>query len=167
MPLENGQFWLTLNGGIALLLTALNFALWMKFKYERTRYFSLHSLVMMSGMAFFLMTPVFKALFPSVYFWVLLIIVLVLCFALFSKYDAIGASFLNPQKKLFKIIVFSYLGAFIFFSAFFWIFRLVIPVPYWLKVAIILFFIGVFFLMTSPAMLVTPTRAKELSEGKD
>lgn len=167
IPLENGRFWLTLNGGIALLLIATNFVIWMKFKYERTRYFSLHALVMMLGMAFYSMTPLFKALFPSIYFWVLLIIVSILCLALFLKFDAIGAAFLNPQKKVFKAIFFSYLGAFIFFGAFFWIFRLLVPISYSLEMAIIIFCIGVIFLMLSPAMLVTPERAKELSEGKD
>ena len=167
MPEERVLFWLTINMSIALLLTAINYLLWKINQKNRVRYFSLHSLVMMTGMAFYSMSPVFKGLFPSMLFWVLLGTVVVFCILLFSNADAIGAAFLNPQKKVFKYVILFYAGILLFIGTLFWFFLFVTNTPSWIGIAVIFFFIGVFFLMVSPAMLITPERAKELASGRN
>ncbi|MGB3262266.1 hypothetical protein [Paenisporosarcina sp.] len=162
LPEESYIKWLFINIAVAIILTFINYLLWEKYQDDSKRYFSLHSLVMMLGMSFFAMAPVFKGLFPSIYFWLLLIGLGIFMAFLFSKSESIAEGFLNPKLKGFKIMIYTYFGIVFFAGSILWAYLLATEVAPWVTVAILTFFIGLFFVMVSPAMLITPERAIEL-----
>ena len=164
LPEETYVKWLIINIAVAIILTFINYLLWKKYQDDSKRYFSLHSLVMMLGMAFFAMSPVFKGLFPSIYFWLLLIGLGIFMAFLFSKSESIAEGFLNPRLKGFKIMIYTYVGIVFFAGSIIWAYMLATEAAPWVTVAILTFFIGLFFIMVSPAMLITPERAIELRD---
>ena len=166
LPEETYLKWLIINIVVAIILTFINYLLWKKYQDDSKRYFSLHSLVMMLGMAFFAMTPVFKVVFPSIYFWLLLIGLVIFMAFLFSKSESIAEGFLNPRLKGFKIMMYTYFGIIFFAGSVLWAYMLATEAAPWVTLAIITFFIGLFFVMVSPAMLITPERAIELRNRK-
>ncbi|MFC4356254.1 hypothetical protein ACFO0S_14430 [Chryseomicrobium palamuruense] len=115
IPEETYGRWLMINTAVAVVLTVVNYILWRKHKEDSKRYFSLHSFVMLLGLAFFTMAPIFKGLFPSVFFWMLLIGLTLFILFLFSKSENIAQSLLNPRLKGFSLIMYSYLGV-VFFA---------------------------------------------------
>ena len=165
-PEETYIRWLIINFAVAVILTFINYLLWKKHQDDSKRYFSLPSLVMMLGMAFFAMSPVFKGLFPSIYFWLLLIGLGIFMVFLFSKSEAIAEGFLNSKLKGFKIMIYTYFGIVFFAGSVLWGYMLTTEAAPWITVAILTFFIGLFFVMVSPAMLITPERAIELRDRK-
>lgn len=164
LPEETYIRWLMINISVALILTFINYLLWKKHQNDSKRYFSLHSLVMMLGMSFFAMAPVFKGLFPSIYFWLLLIGLGIFMAFLFSKSESIAEGLLNPRLKGFKIMIYTYFGIVFFAGSVIWAYMLATEAAPWVTVAILTFFIGLFFVMVSPAMLITPERAIELRD---
>jgi len=164
LPEENFVKWLIINFLVAIALTFVNYLLWKKHQNDSERYFSLHSLVMMMGLAFFMMTPVFKGLYPTIYFWLLLIGLGIFAFILFTKSEAIAEGLLNPRRKGFKVLLYTYFGIVFFAGSVIWGYMLATDAAPWIPVAIILFFLGLFLVMVSPAMLITPERAIQLRE---
>lgn len=165
IPEETYGRWLIINTAVAVLLTVINYVLWRIHKEDSKRYFSLHSLVMLLGLAFFSMAPIFKALYPTVFFWLLLIGLVLFIIFLFSKSESIAQSLLNPRLKGFSLMMYSYLGVVFFAGSVLWAYMLVADPPSWVIVASFLFFLGLFFIMISPAMLITPERAIELQNN--
>jgi len=166
LPEETYLKWLIINIVVAIILTFINYLLWKKYQDDSKRYFSFHSLVMMLGLAFFAMAPVFKGLFPSIYFWLLLIDLGIFMAFLFSKSESIAEGILNPRLKGFKIMIYTYSGIVFFAGSVLWAYMLATEGAPWVIVAIIAFFIGLLFVMVSPAMLITPERAIELRDRK-
>lgn len=167
IPEETYGRWLIINTAVAVVLTIVNYVLWRLHKEDSKRYFSLHSLVMLLGLAFFSMAPIFKGLYPSLFFFILLIGLLLFIVFLFSKSEPIARSLLNPRLKGFSLIMYSYLGVVFFAGSVLWAYMLVTTPPSWIVVAIFLFFLGLFFIMISPAMLITPERAIELQNERN
>jgi len=163
---EHLQFWLTLNIGTALLFAVINYILWNRHKGDSKRYFSLHSLVMMMGLAFYMMAPAFKGLYPTLFFWVLLIVTLLFVLYMFSKSDSIGKSLIDPQQTGFKTVMMLYAIMILVVGGALWGFMLASDAAPMMGLAIILFLIGLFFIMISPAMLVKPMRAREFEIGR-
>lgn len=162
IPEETYGRWLIINVVVAVILTGINYVLWKRHQDDSKRYFSLHSLVMLLGLAFFCMAPLFKGLFPSIYFWLLLSGVIVFMAYVFSKSETIAEGILNSKLKGFSIMMYSYLG-FVFFSAvLLLVYMYLVEARHWIPTAIVTFFIGIFFIMVSPAMLIRPERAIEL-----
>lgn len=157
--------WSLINLIIAVLLTAVNYLIWTKQKHNSKRYFSLHSFVMMLGLSFYSTSPIFRLIFPTIYFWILLCGVILYTVFLLSKYDAIAGGILNPRKKGFKLVVSIFFSIVFITGSSIWGFMLATDAAPVNEVAIILFFIGLFLLMLAPAMLVTPERAEELTSG--
>lgn len=166
LPEEGFMKWLIINFLVAVLLTFVNYHLWKRHQDDSKRYFSLHSLVMMIGLAFYMMTPVFKGLYPSLYFWLLLFGLGLFVVFLFTKSEPIAEGILNPRRKGFKILLYTYFGIVFFSGSVLWGFMLTTDTAEWIVLAILLFFLGLIFVMISPAMLVTPERAIELRESE-
>ena len=162
IPEETYLKWLLINFIIAVLLTIVNYMIWTKQKHDSIRYFSLHSLVMMLGLAFYMTSPVLRLIYPSMYFWILLGGLILYTVFLFSKYDAIAEGLLNPRKKGFKLLVSSFFAIIFVAGSSIWGFMLASDAAPVNGVAIILFFMGLFLLMVTPSMLVTPERAEEM-----
>lgn len=164
MPEESLGLWLKVNIMAAVIFAVINYCLWMKFKEDSVRYFSLHSLVMLIGLAFYTMAPMFKALYATVYFWILLIVILAFTIYIFSKYKAIGKSYVKQTG--FKKIVFIYTSTLLAVGSVLLWFMLATQTAQWVVVAIIFFLGGFFFLMVAPLMLITPEQVEafELEE---
>lgn len=162
LPEENYQQWLVINLLVAILLTCINYVIWIIQKQNSKRYFSLHSLVMMLGLTFYMTSPVFRMLYPTIYFWILLFGIIVYSVFLFSKYDAIAEGLLNPRKKAFKLVVFTFFVIVFVTGRSIWGYILATDAAPFIGAAILLFFLGLFLLMIAPSMLVTPERAEEM-----
>ncbi len=162
IPEETYLQWVVINSLVAILLTFVNHIIWTKQKHDSKRYFSLHSLVMMLGLAFYMTSPVLRLIYPSMYFWILLAGLILYSVFLFSKYDAIAGGLLNPRKTGFKLVVFSFFSIVFVAGSSLWGYMLATDAAPVNGVAIILFFLGLFTLMVAPSMLVTPERAEEL-----
>ena len=162
IPEETYLKWLLINFIIAVLLTVVNYMIWTKTKHDSKRYFSLHSFVMMLGLAFYATSPILRLIYPSMYFWILLGGLILYTVFLISKYDAIAGGLLNPRKKGFKLLVFSFFAIVFVAGSSIWGYMLASDAAPVNEVAIIMFFLGLFLLMVAPSMLVTPERAEEL-----
>ena len=165
IPEETYLQWSLINFIIAVLLTAVNYLIWTKQKHDSKRYFSLHSFVMMLGLAYYATSPILRLMYPSMYFWILLGGLILYTVFLISKYDAIAGGILNPRKKGFKIVVSAFFSIVFIPGSIIWGYMLASDAAPVNEVAIILFFIGLFLLMLAPSMLVTPARAEELTSG--
>ena len=165
IPEETYPKWVLINFIIAVFLTVLNYIIWTKQKQDSKRYFSLHSFVMMLGLAFYATSPILRLIYPTMYFWILLCGLILYTVFLLSKYEAIAGGLLNPRKKGFKILVFSFFSIVFVAGSSLWGYMLASDAAPLNEVAIIMFFLGLFLLMVAPSMLVTPKRAKELTRG--
>ena len=166
IPEETYLKWLLINFIIAVLLTVVNYMIWSKQKHDSKRYFSLHSFVMMLGLAFYATSPILRLIYPSMYFWILLGELILYTVFLISKYDAIAGGQLNPRKKGFKLLIFSFFAIVFVAGSSIWGYMLASDAAPVHEVAIIMFFLGLFLLMVAPSMLVTPERAEELKSTK-
>ncbi len=162
IPEETYIKWLLINFFIAVILTVVNYMIWTKQKHDSKRYFSLHSFVMMLGLAFYATSPILRLFYTSMYFWILLGGLILYTVFLLSKYDAIAGGLLNPRKKGFKLLVFSFFAIVFVAGSSIWGYMLASDAAPVNEVAVILFFMGLFLLMVAPSMLVTPERAEEL-----
>ena len=163
-PEENIGFWMKINILLALVLGFLNYILWIFHKNDSKRYFSLHSFVMMLGLAYYMMAPAFRSLYPTVFFWILLVVTLAFLVFLLVKRDDVTRALVNPQDAWFKKVVFSYCGVIFILGSILWAYMLATQTGPFTPVAIMLFFIGIFLIMISPAMLSTPKRVRELEQ---
>ncbi|WP_404427584.1 hypothetical protein LG296_04950 [Ureibacillus chungkukjangi] len=163
-PEENVGTWMKINILLALILGLTNYILWINHKNDSKRYFSLHSFVMMLGVAFYMMAPAFRSLYPSMFFWILLVVTIGFLVFLLLKRDDITRALVNPQDAWFKKIVFGYCGVIFITGSTLWAYMLATQTGPFMPVAIMLFFIGIFLMMVSPAMLSTPKRVRELEQ---
>lgn len=129
IPEETYRRWLIINSTFAVALTVVNYVLWRQHKEDSKRYFSLHSLVMLLGLAFFSMAPIFKALYPSIFFWLLVIGLGLFMLFIFSKSERIAQSILNPRLKGFALVMYSYLSILFFAGSILWGYMLVANPP--------------------------------------
>ena len=114
MPEENVVKWLIINLSIAILSAILSYIIWIFQKHNSKRYFSLHSFVMLMVIVYYAMSPAFKALYPTIFFWLLLIVTIGLISFLLFKQDAITRALVNPREMWFKNLLFIYIGIILF-----------------------------------------------------
>lgn len=164
IPEVNIGLWLKVNIGLAIGLGLVNAIIWVLHKHDSKRYFSLHSFVMLWGIGFYLMAPIYKFLYPSIFFWLLLIATLVFMAFLLFKSEMVAMVFLNPQNSRFKNVMLVYSVMILTVGGLIWAYILATESAPLIPVAIILFLLGLFLIMFSPALLTTPERARELEQ---
>ncbi|MEO4054206.1 hypothetical protein [Solibacillus sp. CAU 1738] len=162
IPEENIGFWIKINLSLAILLAVTNYIIWIYHKENSKRYFSLHSFVLFLGVIFYFMSPVFKGLYPTVYFWILLMITVGLAIFLLIKYKVVTKVIVNPQHYLFNSLLMLYVGILLLVGGVLWAYMLAFEPISWIPVGIILYFIALFFVFIAPVMLATPEKVKEL-----
>ena len=150
MPEENVVKWLIINMGMAILAAALNYIIWIFQKHNSKRYFSLHSFVMLIVLVYYAMSPVFKALYPTPFFWLILVVTIGFFSFLLVKRDSITKALVNPREMRYK--------------KFLYIFILLLLIVGGLMWALVFYFIGLLFMLVLPAFLTTPDRAKQLEK---
>ena len=162
-PYENVVKWIIFNCCLAILATFVNYIIWIFHKHDSKRYYSLNSFVMLITLTYYLMSPILKILYPSVYFWILLAGTLGFTIVLFINQKNVARGILNPRELWFKKILLIYLVIFscvfillcIFYSLF------ASDSQGIMAASIILFLVGFLFLSLSPVFLTTPEMAKK------
>jgi len=112
------------------------------------------------------MLPIFKILFPSKYFWILLSVTLGYTIFLLLNRFKISKGILNPREIWFKKLLLLYLVVFscVVIGLFVYVNILNLYSGEMMAVAIFLYFVGFLFLSLSPVFLTTPEMAKKLEE---
>ena len=158
--------WVILNSILAVLATLVIMIIWAFQKNNSKRYYSLLSFVMLWVLTFYTMSPIFKILFPSKYFWILLSVTLGYMIFLLLNRIKISKGILNPREIWFKKLLLIYLVVFSCFviGLFVYVNILNLYSGEMIAVAIFLYFVGFLFLSLSPVFLTTPEMAKKLKE---
>ena len=166
IPYEHVGRWIIFNCCIAILATFVNYILWLYQKHDSKRYNSLTSFVMLVVLTYYLMSPAFKILYPSLYFWILLVGTLGFTVVLFINRINVARGILNPRELWFKKILLIYLVIFLCVFIFLTIYASLIDSDSkgMMAGSIILFLVGFLFLSLSPVFLTTPEMAKKLEE---
>lgn len=166
MPEENVVIWLIINCSIAILAAVLNFIIWTFQKHDSKRYFSLHSFVMLMVIVYYFMSPIFKTLFPTIYFWLLLVATIgPLTFLLFKR-DVVLRELLFPKQTWFKDFL---LLAFFFVCIIAVLLRayiLAFETGSFMVVASTSYFIALFIMLIAPGLLSTEERVEQLKQNK-
>ena len=163
-PYEYVVKWLIFNGSFAILVTIVNYIIWIYQKHDSKRYYSLNSFVMLIVLTYYFMSPAFKILYPSVFFWILLAGTLGFTIVLFLNRINIARGILNPGELWFKKLLLIYLVIFVCFviGLFVYVNLLNLYSGEIMAVAIFLYFVGFLFLSLSPVFLTSPEMAKKL-----
>ncbi|KGR76451.1 hypothetical protein [Ureibacillus sinduriensis] len=164
MPEENVIKWLIINMSIAILAAVMNYIIWIYQKHDSKRYFSLHSFVMVIVLIVYLMSPIFKGLYPTLFFWVILIITIGFFIFLLGRRDAITKALVNPREMRFKMFLYIFIGILLIIGGLLWAYMLAFETGPFMGVALALYFIGLLLMLVLPAFLTTPERAKQLEE---
>ena len=117
-------------------------------------------------LTYYTMLPIFKILFPSKYFWILLSVTLGYTIFLLLNRFKISKGILNPREIWFKKLLLLYLVVFscVVIGLFVYVNILNLYSGEMMAVAIFLYFVGFLFLSLSPVFLTTPEMAKKLEE---
>lgn len=164
MPEENVVKWLTINGSIAILAALLNYMIWIFQKHNSKRYFSLHSFVMLIVLTYYTMSPVFKALYPTPYFWLMLVVTIGFFGFLLVKRDKITKALVNPREMRYKKFLFIFVVLLLVIGGLLWAYINAFETGPFIGVALVCYFIGLLFMLVLPAFLTTPDRAKQLEK---
>ena len=166
IPYEHVGRWIIFNCCIAILATFVNYILWLYQKHDSKRYNSLTSFVMLVVLTYYLMSPAFKILYPSLYFWILLVGTLGFTVVLFINRINVARGILNPRELWFKkiLLIYSVIFSCVFILLTIYASLIDSDSKASMAAAIILFLVGFLFLSLSPVFLTTPKMAKTLEE---
>lgn len=164
MPEENVVKWLIINMGMAILAAALNYIIWIFQKHNSKRYFSLHSFVMLIVLVYYAMSPVFKALYPTPFFWLILVVTIGFFSFLLVKRDSITKALVNPREMRYKKFLYIFILLLLIVGGLMWAYILAFETGPFIGVALVFYFIGLLFMLVLPAFLTTPDRAKQLEK---
>lgn len=153
-----------INLGMALLAAILNYIIWIFHKLDSKRYFSLHCFVMCVVLIYYAMSPLFKVLHPSVYFWLLLVFTIGFFIILLIKQDRITKALVNPLEIRFKLFLNIFLIILIFVGGLMGAYISAFEASPFLAVGILFYLIGIMIMLVVPAFLTTPERAKKLEK---
>ena len=167
IPEENEWFWLKLNISLAILLAVTNFIIWFYHKGNSKRYFSLHSFVMFIGIIVFAMSPIFRVLYPTVYFWILLLLTVGLAVFLLIKYKVVTKVIITPEHPLFGRLMMLYFGVLLLVGGVVWVYMYTVETGSLFPILVLLYLIALFFILIAPVMLATPELVEELKEVGD
>ena len=163
-PEENVGKWIVINCSLAILAAFLNFIIWKFQKHDSIRYFSLHCFIMLLLLSYYAMSPIFKTLYPSRNFWILLAVTLGFALFFFLNQKIISRAIIHPRIFwLKKILIAYFLGvACIFFllSRYYIITdRSPFIVYIWM-----FYLLAIGFLLVLPTFLTTTEMAKKIKE---
>lgn len=163
-PEVNVIKWVIFNSILAVLATLIIMIIWKFHKNNSKRYYSLLSFVMLWTLTYYLMSPLFKMIYPSLYFWILLTFTLGYTILLFMNQMKIARAILNPRELWFKKLLLIYLFVFSGVAIVLLIYSNMFD-SYWgemMVFAIVLYLAGFLFLSLSPVFLTRPEMAKKL-----
>jgi hypothetical protein len=165
-PEENILKWLIFNSIIALLASVVNLVIWIFQKHDSKRYFSLTNFVMLWGLTYYIMSPAFKMLYPTTYFWILLSITLGFVIVILMNRHTISVAILNPREEKMTKLIFLFLLTIVSIGFFLSIYVYFTSSGEGeiVSVAILFYFLGFIFMVLSLALLTPPELAKKIKE---
>ena len=154
IPEKTVLTWMLINSIFIFIFLGILFFLWTQYKYDTVRYYSLQVYIMFMGIVFFAITPIFKLLFGTIYFWILLFITLaiILTSHLYKKRTA--RSFVNKNHKLLVKILSLYMMALIVIGIFLIGIMNINETPENAGVSILFYFISFLLMVMAPMYLV-------------
>lgn len=105
MPEDTVLPWLIINVSFSLIVMTILFILWKRHQNDSVRYYSLQVYAMLMGIVFFGITPVFKLLYGSLYFWLLLVFTIIVVSVSHLMKNRIAKSFVNKKHKILLTIM--------------------------------------------------------------
>ncbi|MFX3673024.1 MAG: hypothetical protein ACE3JQ_01070 [Paenisporosarcina sp.] len=162
IPEKTVLTWIIINSIFAFIFLGILFFLWTKYKYDTVRYYSFQVYIMLMGIVFFAITPIFKLLFGTVYFWILLFITfaIILTSHLFKKRTV--RSFVNKNHKLLVNILSMYMMVLIFIGIFFTGIMHINETPENEGVSVLFYFISFVLMVMAPMFLVREDDVEKL-----
>ena len=154
IPEKTVLMWILINSIFTLIFLGILFFLWKKYKYDTVRYYSFQVYIMLMGIAFFAITPIFKLLFGTVYFWMLLFITLAIILTSHLLKNRTVRSFVNKNHKLLVNILSVYMMVLIFFGIFFSGIMQINEIPENEGASVLLYFISFVLIVMAPMFLV-------------
>ncbi|MBM7694810.1 putative membrane protein [Peribacillus deserti] len=73
MPEETAVTWLFINSIIVLVLLVLQYSHWQKYKNDTVKYYSLQVYILLMGIVFFAVVPLFILLSGTIFFWLMVL----------------------------------------------------------------------------------------------
>jgi len=117
---------------------------------------------MLMGIVFFAITPIFKLLFGTIYFWILLFITLTILFTSHLFKNRTARSFVNKNHKLLVTILSVYMMALIVIGIFLMGIMHINEAPENAGLSILFYFIGFLFMFMAPMYLVREVDVEKL-----
>lgn len=163
MPEDTVLPWLIINVSFALFVMAILFVLWKRHQNDSVRYYSLQVYAMLMGIVFFGITPVFKLLYESLYFWLLLVFTIIVVSVSHMMKNRIAKSFVNKKHKILLTIMSIYVILLIVIGIILMSIMRINDSTENTGMSILFFLASCLFMVMSPAFLV---RANEIEKLK-
>ncbi|MFX3673020.1 MAG: hypothetical protein ACE3JQ_01050 [Paenisporosarcina sp.] len=109
IPEKTVLTWIIINSIFTLIFLGILFFLWTKYKYDTVKYYSFQVYIMLMGIVFFGITPIFKLSYPSIYFWIIAFITTTLIISSHLLRKRIVMSFVNKKHKILLTILSIYM----------------------------------------------------------
>lgn len=166
IPEETVLSWLLINSIFTFIFLGILYFLWMKYKYDTVRYYSFQVYIMLIGIVFFSITPIFKVLFGTIYFWILLFVTLTLILTSHVFKKRTVKSFVNKSHKLLVTILSVYMMVLIAIGIFLIGVMQINEAPENAGTSILFYFISAIFLVMAPMFLVREEDVEKLKNRR-
>jgi len=163
MPEDTVLPWLIINVSFSLIVMTILFILWKRHQNDSVRYYSLQVYAMLMGIVFFGITPVFKLLYGSLYFWLLLVFTILVVSVSHLMKNRIAKSFVNKKHKILLTIMSIYVILLIVIGIILMSIMRINDSTENTGMSILFFLASCLFMVMSPAFLV---RANEIEKLK-
>ena len=163
MPEDTVLPWLIINVSFSLFVMTILFILWKRHQNDSVRYYSLQVYAMLMGIVFFGITPVFKLLYGSLYFWLLLVFTIIVVSVSHMMKNRIAKSFVNKKHKILLTIMSIYVILLIVIGIILMSIMRINDSTENTGMSILFFLASCLFMVMSPAFLV---RANEIEKLK-
>lgn len=163
MPEDTVLPWLIINVSFFLIVITILFILWKRHQNDSVRYYSLQVYAMLMGIVFFGITPVFKLLYESLYFWLLLVFTIIVVSVSHMMKNRIAKSFVNKKHKILLTIMSIYVILLIVIGIILMSIMRINDSTENTGMSILFFLASCLFMVMSPAFLV---RANEIEKLK-
>lgn len=164
MPEDTVFPWLIINASFSLVVMTILFILWKRHQNDSVRYYSLQVYAMLMGIVFFGITPLFKLIYGSLYFWLLLGFTIVILLLSHVMKNRIAKSFVNKKHKKLLTIMSIYVISLIFIGIILMHLMRINDSTENTGVSIVFFLASCLFMVMSPAFLVRANDVEKMKE---
>lgn len=164
IPEKTVGVWLVINSSFSFIFLGILYFLWTKYKHDTVRYYSFQVYIMLMGIVFFAISPLFKLLFGTGYFWILLAATITINLISHHFKDRTVKSFVNKDHKLLATILSLYMMVLVAVGIFLMGLMQRNEAPENTGVALLFYFVSVMFLVLAPMFLVREAEVEKLKK---